>query len=68
MREHIETAEIADTELDNVSGGLLEGAMSQVTGTVENVVGVDLGGVATDLGGVGVMPETGIAPQTGISL
>jgi hypothetical protein len=42
--DHIETAEIADAEVDDISGGLLDGAMGQVGTTVENVPGADLGG------------------------
>lgn len=68
MRENIETAELSDAELDGVSGGLLDGAMTQLGSTVEGLVGADLGGIATNVGGVGVNPSTGIAPVTGINL
>lgn len=65
--DHIETAEIADAELDNISGGLLDGAMGQVGTTVENVLGADLGGVATDLGGLN-LGGLNVGPETGLNL
>lgn len=54
----VETAEIADADLDNIAGGLVGGAVngalgtvdsvapvSEVTGTVTKATGLDLGGV-----------------------
>lgn len=64
--ENIETAELSDTELDNVAGGLLDGGMAQLGNTIEGVA--DLGGVGADLGGLNVAPSTGLAPVTGINL
>ena len=66
--DNIETAELSDTELENVSGGLLNDGMAQLGNTVEGVLGADLGGVGTDLGGLNVAPNTGVAPVTGIEL
>ncbi|WP_326691717.1 MULTISPECIES: hypothetical protein [unclassified Streptomyces] len=58
MRHHIETAELADAELDAVSGGIVNEAVSEVGGTVggvEGLVGNTVNGVSTDgLPGVGV--------------
>lgn len=53
----VETREIADADLDNVSGGLVggvagnvvgtaEGTVAQVTGTASQVTGLDVAGLA----------------------
>ncbi|UNS96733.1 hypothetical protein MMF93_09555 [Streptomyces tubbatahanensis] len=58
MRHHIETAELADAELDAVSGGILNEAVSEAgatVGGVEGLVGNTVNGVSTDgLPSVGV--------------
>ncbi|MEU5833672.1 hypothetical protein ABZ820_08285 [Streptomyces diacarni] len=58
MRHHIETAELADAELDAVSGGILNEAVSEAgatVGGVEGLVGNTVNGVSTDgLPNVGV--------------
>jgi phage-related protein len=46
MRKQIETAEISDAELDNVSGGVLNGAAGEVGGLMSSV-----GGVMSEVGG-----------------
>ncbi|MGY0490578.1 type A2 lantipeptide [Streptomyces sp. WG-D5] len=40
MSNHIETLEISDADLDNVSGGLVGGLVGQVTNTVDGIVPV----------------------------
>lgn len=66
--DQIETREIADTELDAVSGGVLNDAMGQLGSTVEGMLGADvlggnniLGGNNTSVGGVGIAPVTGLS-------
>ncbi|NSC21400.1 type A2 lantipeptide [Streptomyces albus subsp. chlorinus] len=58
MRHHIETAELADAELDAVSGGIASEALGAATSTVDGVeglVGNTVNGVSTDgLPGVSV--------------
>jgi hypothetical protein len=61
----VETVEIADTELDNVSGGLAINALNTVTGVVDSVAPVTglVNGVVDTVEGV-----TGLntAPVTGL--
>lgn len=58
MRHHIETAELTDTELDAVSGGIVNEVANEAGATlngVEGLVGNTVGGVGTDgLPAVGV--------------
>ncbi|MGP3990360.1 type A2 lantipeptide [Streptomyces sp. 3N207] len=63
MRHQIETAELADAELDAVSGGVVSEQLHTVAGTVGGVEGV-AGGV-TD----GVVPglSTQGLPSVGVS-
>jgi hypothetical protein len=67
--DQIEAREVADTELDAVSGGVLNDAMGQLGSTVEGVLGADvlggenanLGGNSASVGGVGIAPVTGLS-------
>ncbi|MEU2719530.1 hypothetical protein ACFW4X_29010 [Streptomyces smyrnaeus] len=67
MRHHIETAELADTELDAVSGGLLQETISEAgatVGGVEGLVGNTVNGVsANGLPSVGVSLGAGANAQ-----
>ena len=64
-KDQIETTEISDAELDNVAGGVLNGAMGEVGGVMSTVgdltgelgvggVGIGNGAGNVDLGGVGL--------------
>ncbi|MEU6393509.1 type A2 lantipeptide [Streptomyces sp. NPDC046939] len=62
----VQTLEISDAELDNVSGGLVTGLVSNVTGTVDSIApvsGVVAGvtGTVEGLTGVNVNAATGLA-------
>ncbi|CAM5633745.1 hypothetical protein SAVIM338S_06092 [Streptomyces avidinii] len=75
MRNDLETREIADTELDAVSGGLISvsgGLVGAVTSDVSNVVGV-VGGLDTVQAATGLVSNvpglvtgiTGVSVNTG---
>lgn len=61
----VETAEIADSELDNISGGLVNGLVGSVTASVDSVAPVSdtLGavtGVVEQTTGLNTAPVTGL--------
>lgn len=56
----VETREIADADLDNVSGGLVGGVLGDVTGTVDGTVGT-VTGTVSQATGVNVSGVTGVA-------
>lgn len=61
----VETVEISDTELDNVSGGLSVNALSTVTGAVNGIAPVS-GLVDTTVGTVEGVTGLNTAPVTGL--
>jgi hypothetical protein len=65
-KDEIETAEIADAELDNVSGGVL-GGLPVVGGLVSSAGGL-LPDVAADVNGVGVSVSDGHVNAGGVDL
>ncbi|MGW8380870.1 type A2 lantipeptide [Streptomyces sp. ODS28] len=57
----VETAEISDAELDNVSGGLVGGAVNGALGTVDSVAPVsEVTGTVTKTTGVDTSGVTGL--------
>ncbi|MFF2848695.1 type A2 lantipeptide [Streptomyces sp. NPDC058001] len=61
----VETAEISDSDLDNVSGGLVGGVLTTVTGTADSVLPVSatLGtvtGIAEGVTGLNTAPVAGL--------
>ncbi|MET7510005.1 type A2 lantipeptide [Streptomyces albidoflavus] len=61
----VETAEIADSELDNISGGLVNGLVGSVTASLDSVAPVSdtLGtvtGVVEQTTGLNTAPVTGL--------
>ncbi|AGI86750.1 type A2 lantipeptide [Streptomyces sp. CHA1] len=61
----VETAEIADSELDNISGGLVNGLVGSVTSSLDSVAPVSdtLGtvtGVVEQTTGLNTAPVTGL--------
>lgn len=63
-KDQIETAEISDTELDNVAGGVLNGAVAQVSGVASSV----MSDVDTAVGGVAVGNGSGNVNVGGVNL
>ncbi|BDH06142.1 MULTISPECIES: hypothetical protein [Streptomyces] len=61
----VETVEISDAELDNVSGGLSVNALSTVTGAVNGIAPVS-GLVDTAVGTVEGVTGLNTAPVTGL--
>ncbi|MFJ9863995.1 type A2 lantipeptide [Streptomyces sp. NPDC101165] len=61
----VETVEISDAELDNVSGGLSVNALNTVTGAVNGVAPVS-GAVDTVVGTVEGVTGLNVAPVTGL--
>ncbi|MFJ8934622.1 type A2 lantipeptide [Streptomyces sp. NPDC102365] len=61
----VQTAEISDADLDNVSGGLALNALSTVTGAVDGVAPVS-GVVDTVVGTVEGVTGLNTAPVTGL--
>ncbi|WP_037671388.1 hypothetical protein [Streptomyces griseus] len=61
----VETVEISDAELDNVSGGLAVNALSTVTGTLDSVAPVS-GVVDTAVGTVEGVTGLNTAPVTNL--
>ncbi|MFG2374152.1 type A2 lantipeptide [Streptomyces sp. NPDC048504] len=61
----VETVEISDAELDNVSGGLSVNALGTVTGLVDGVVPVS-GLVDSVIGTVEGTTGLNVAPVTGL--
>ncbi|MGC5565846.1 type A2 lantipeptide [Streptomyces sp. FR-108] len=61
----VQTAEISDADLDNVSGGLALNALSTVTGTVDGIAPVS-GVVDTVVGTVEGATGLNTAPVTGL--
>ncbi|MEV6835679.1 type A2 lantipeptide [Streptomyces sp. NPDC051133] len=61
----VETVEISDAELDNVSGGLSLNALNTVTGAVNGVAPVS-GVVDTAIGTVEGVTGLNVAPVTGL--
>ncbi|MFD5515588.1 type A2 lantipeptide [Streptomyces sp. NPDC127066] len=61
----VETAEISDADLDNVSGGLALNAVGTVTGLVDGVAPVS-GVVGTAIGTVEGVTGLNTAPVTGL--
>ncbi|MGW0210498.1 type A2 lantipeptide [Streptomyces sp. NPDC003233] len=59
----VETAEISDTELDNVSGGLSVNTLNSVTGAVNGVAPVS-GAVTTAVGTVEGVTGLNVQPVT----
>ncbi|MBO8193217.1 type A2 lantipeptide [Streptomyces oryzae] len=66
MRHQIETAELADAELDAVAGGVVSEQLHTVADTVGGVEGV-ASGVAGGLGVPGIGVATEQAPSVGAS-
>jgi hypothetical protein len=56
----VETREIADADLDNVSGGLVGGVVGTAVGTVDGAVG-QVTGTASQVTGLDVSGVTGVA-------
>ncbi|MCZ0985180.1 type A2 lantipeptide [Streptomyces diastatochromogenes] len=61
----VETVEISDAELDNVSGGLSVNALNTVTGAVNGVAPVS-GAVDTVIGTVQGVTGLNVAPITNL--
>ncbi|MFC8194846.1 type A2 lantipeptide [Streptomyces sp. NPDC060006] len=61
----VQTVEISDAELDNVSGGLALNALSTVTGVVDGIAPVS-GLVDTAVGTVEGVTGLNTAPVTGL--
>ncbi|EPH44189.1 type A2 lantipeptide [Streptomyces aurantiacus] len=62
----VETLEISDADLDNVSGGLVSGVAGNVTGTVDSIAPVSgvvggLVGTVENVTGVNTSAVTGLA-------
>ncbi|MFG2194202.1 type A2 lantipeptide [Streptomyces sp. NPDC048639] len=58
----VETREIADEDLDNVSGGVLGLAVGNVVGTVDSVAPVsEVTGIASQATGLDTTQVTGLA-------
>lgn len=65
LHPQVETAEIADSELDNISGGLVNGLVGSVTTSLDSVAPVSdtLGtvtGVVEQTTGLNTAPVTGL--------
>lgn len=65
LHPRVETAEISDADLDNVSGGLALNAVGTVTGLVDGVAPVS-GIVGTAIGTVEGVTGLNTAPVTGL--
>ncbi|MGW2748531.1 type A2 lantipeptide [Streptomyces sp. NPDC001450] len=61
----VETVEISDAELDNVSGGLSVNALNTVTGAVNGIAPVS-GVVDTAVGTLEGVTGLNVAPVTGL--
>lgn len=62
----VETREISDADLDNVSGGLVGGLVANATGTVESIAPVagtvsGVVGTVEGISGVNTVAVTGLA-------
>ncbi|MER5970514.1 type A2 lantipeptide [Streptomyces sp. NPDC002055] len=59
----VETREIADADLDTISGGVLGPVVADTVGTVDSVLPTVAGvtGLATEVTGVNTAPVTGLA-------
>lgn len=66
-KDQIETAEISDAELDNVAGGVLNGAVAPVSGVVSTVGGV-MSDVDTAVSGVSAGNGSGNVNVGGVNL
>ncbi|MGW2817009.1 type A2 lantipeptide [Streptomyces sp. NPDC001415] len=62
----IQTVEISDADLDNVSGGLVGTALGNVTGTADSILPVS-GIVGSVTGLVGSVTGVNTAPVTGLA-
>lgn len=57
----VETAEIADADLDNIAGGLVGGAVNSAVGTVDSVAPVsEVAGTVSQATGVDTSQATGL--------
>ncbi|MFE9612252.1 type A2 lantipeptide [Streptomyces sp. NPDC006012] len=61
----VQTAEISDADLDNVSGGLIGGVVATATGLADNVLPVS-GLVGTTVGTVEGLTGLNTQPVTGL--